>query len=145
MGYWMTVVDRDVPVLPANGGISVYAWAHLQDAYVTHCPSAPQDLSNGQGAYVTLYAQLIDNDSGNTLASAVNQSSKIVGDLANVNLNLMHALPKNGNGYKVRFTTYWMIYGGADPATFQPSYCGTGNNIFLTPGVVTSWTITPFY
>ncbi|WP_240324545.1 shufflon system plasmid conjugative transfer pilus tip adhesin PilV [Trinickia diaoshuihuensis] len=145
MGYWVTVVNRGVPVLPANGAISVYAWAHMQDAYVTSCPSAPQDLSNGQGAYVTLYAQLMDNDTGNTLASAVNQSSKIVGDLANVNLNLTHALPKNNSGYTVRFTTYWIIYGGANPASFQPSYCGTGNNIFYTPGVVTSWTITPFY
>jgi prepilin-type N-terminal cleavage/methylation domain-containing protein len=145
MGYWFTTVVRRVPVLPTNGAISIYAWVHLEDAYVTNCPGAPQDLSNGQGAYATLYAQLIDADTGNTIASAVNQSSKIEGDLANVNLTVTHALPQNNSGYLVQFTTYWIIYGGANPESFRPSYCGTGNNIFPLSGVVTSWNITPFY
>ncbi|TKC86957.1 prepilin-type N-terminal cleavage/methylation domain-containing protein [Trinickia terrae] len=148
-GYYASVVTRSVPVLPANGAISVYAWAHLQDAYVTACPSTPKDISNGAGAYIVLYAELLDlskSGAAQTIASVVNQSSKIVADLANVSVNLTHAMPlNNGAGYAVRLTTWWMVYGGADSTSFQPSYCGTGNNIFPLNGVVTSWNINPLY
>ncbi|MBN3851546.1 MULTISPECIES: shufflon system plasmid conjugative transfer pilus tip adhesin PilV [Burkholderiaceae] len=148
MGYYQSVVTRNVPQLPANGALSVYAWSHLNDAFVTSCPSAPQDLTGGSGGYVTLLVELLNldlPDGSNVVAKVVNQSSRVRGDLANVPVNMTNALPLNKNGYQVRLTTFWILYGSANPASFQPSYCGTGNNIFPATGVVTSWNITPTY
>ncbi|WP_166653489.1 shufflon system plasmid conjugative transfer pilus tip adhesin PilV [Paraburkholderia flava] len=145
MGYWQSVVTRNVPQMPRNGNIVVYSWAHMTDSFVTNCPGAPQDLSAGGGAYVTLYAELVDVDTGATIASAVNQSSAIRGDLTNINITLAHELAKNNKGYQVRFTTFWIIFNSSvNSAAFQTSFCN-GNTRTPTTGVVTSWTITPFY
>jgi prepilin-type N-terminal cleavage/methylation domain-containing protein len=152
MGYWESVVRRNLPALPRNGMVSIYAWAHIQDAYVTTCPGPVEDLSNQQGAYETLYAMVVDEANPDTpLISAVTQSSKVIADLANINVNLTAPLPRldsDGNTiqYQVVFETFWNLYGGiASPTAFTPSYCGTGNNIVPATGLVTSWTITPFY
>ncbi|MEJ0003026.1 MAG: hypothetical protein WDN30_04695 [Pararobbsia sp.] len=145
MGYWQSIVTRSVPVLPANGALSVYAWVHMTDAFVTSCPSGPLDLSDGAGAYATLLVELVNLDNNATVASVVNQSSRIIGDLANVNVNLTHAIPRNNSGYAVRLTTFWIVFAGVDPTSFRSSYCGTGNNIVPTSGVVTSWNINPMY
>lgn len=150
MGYYKSTVTRNVQRLPANGAIAVYAWTHLNDAFVTSCPSAggPQDLTRGAGAYATVLVELLNldlADGSNLVAKVVNQSSLVRGDLANVPVNMTSALPLNKNGYAVRVTTFWILFGGADSTSFQPSFCGTGNNIFPATGVVTSWNITPIY
>jgi hypothetical protein len=151
IGYWTSVVRRDLPALPRNGMASIYAWAHMQDAFVTECPGQIRDVSNGQGAYETLYAMVVDKANPDTpLISAVTQSPKIIADLANINVSLTAPLPRldaNGNviQYQVVLETFWIVYGGADSTSFKPSYCGTGNNIVPVTGLVTSWTITPFY
>jgi prepilin-type N-terminal cleavage/methylation domain-containing protein len=144
-GYDVSVVTRTVPPMPKNGNISIYAWAHMTDAFVATCPGPPQDLSQGGGAYETLFAELVDNDTQDTIASAVNQSSRIEADVANVNLSLTYALPVNKTGYFVRFTTFWVIFApSVNPANFHPSFCN-GSTFTPQTGVVTSWTITPFY
>ncbi|WP_323117809.1 shufflon system plasmid conjugative transfer pilus tip adhesin PilV [Burkholderia alba] len=131
-GTYTYNIERQVK-LDNNGLISVSAYMHMSYA---NCNKT------GWEGQMRLMVDIVDLQSGNSIAHGEAQSTKLRDDASTINVTLNQAAEPRG-GYKVVLSSNWATY-DRDATPWTSNYCNSTQTFLQTP-LVTGWTVNSFY
>ncbi|NRR33765.1 shufflon system plasmid conjugative transfer pilus tip adhesin PilV [Oxalobacteraceae bacterium] len=102
---WEAVITRSITPTK-NGLISVNVWTQMNRSLAK--VKDPQKIS-GQ---VRVQVEIVNNDTGQSIARTDAQSTRLVNDSAIINATMSKAVQRNNGGYNVIIRTAWSTFNG---------------------------------
>jgi type II secretory pathway pseudopilin PulG len=132
-GTYTYVIKRPV-TLNNNGLIAVSAYMHISYSMCN---------KSGWQGQIQLIADIIDNQSGQSIAHGEAQSTTITDDSTTVNISLNQAATPR-KGYSVVLQSNWATYSGPG-SPWTSNFCGNNGKLIDQTPLATGWTISAFY